>query len=801
MGHLLTDLQHGARRLVRTPAATLTAWAALSIGIGLPTLLFSLVDGTLLTTLPFEGGDRIVRVGRQGFAPVSAEDYVHWSARQRSFEGLGATAARTVALAIEGTGVEPVRSAAMDEAAWRLLGVQPVLGRAFTDRDALPGAPAVVIVAHRVWRARLGADPRALGRTVRVDGVPAEIVGVMPEGFAFPWDMDVWTPLRLDPSASPDRGGRDETGGVFGKLKPGVPLAAAAAELDALDAQRIRTAGGPVPERVTVAPFTNMFGEPGQSAVIAGLLLGVAFLVLLVACANTTNVLLARAAVRSRDVAIRAALGASRARIAASSWIEASLLSLAGAVGGVLIALVGVRLVRDAMPRTGMPFWIDIRVDPAVLTFVAVAALLAALLAGVVPAVHASRANRNELLKDTSRGASSRTLARTMGRLIGVEMTVSFVLLVAAGLFVRSAVNFQAFDFTFAPEEVHTARISLPESTYPGDAERAEFTGRLAAALAGIPGAASAALTSQVPGVGAPEARVAVEGMHDPAAADLPPTGVVAVTPAFFETFRAAMVSGRAFDAGDRAGALPVAAVNTEFEKRHLPGGAVGRRIALASPAGAERWLTVVGVAPDLLAGGLDRELEEAVYVPLAQAPAATFFLAVRSRNPSVEMARPVREVLAHLDPDVALFAPRRLDVAIDEANAQYAWLSALFLTSGALALFLAAVGLYGVMAFWVAQRTREIGVRMALGGERGEIVGLVLRQGMRQTLVGLAVGVVLAIPLGSLLGASLFGVSGYDPLVLASVLGVLVAAACLGCWLPAVRATRVDPLRALAAD
>ncbi|MDP2957770.1 MAG: ABC transporter permease [Longimicrobiales bacterium] len=798
MSHLLTDLRHGARRLLRTPTATLTVWAALSIGIGLPTLLYSLVGGTLLTTLPFEGGDRIMRVGRQGFAPISAEDYLHWSARQRSFEGLGAMADGMVTLGIEGAGVEPVMGTALDLAAWRLLSVQPVLGRTFTDGDAIPGAPAVAIIGHDVWRDRMGADPRVLGRTVRVDGKPAEIVGVMPEGFGFPFFMEVWTPLQLGSSGAQPPGAL----GVFGMLKEGIGREVPASELDALDAQRIRPATESAPTPVVVVPFTNIFGQPEMAAVVGGLMLGVAFLVLLVACANATNVLLARATVRSREVAIRTALGASRARIAAGFWTEVSLLAFAGALGGVLIALVGVRLVRDAMPRTGMPFWIDIRVDLSVLAFVAAAAVLAAFLAGVMPAVHASRANRHELLKDTSRGSSSRHLGRTMGRLIGVEIAVSFVLLVAAGLFVRSAVNVRSFDFTFAPEGVYTARIGLPDPTYPEAAAQAAFAERLAEALAGTPGVASMTLTSQVPGVAAPERRVAVEGTHDPSAPDLPRVGLVTAMPAFFETLRTTLASGRAFDAGDRAGSLPVAIVNTAFERRYVPGGALGRRIAFASPDGEEEWLTIVGVAPDLLPGGLERDATEAaVYLPLAQAPQAGFYVVARPSDRSIELAEPIREAVAQLDPDVALFLVQPLDVVIDQANAQYAWLSALFLTSGALALFLAAIGLYGVMAFWVAQRTREIGVRMALGGERREIVVLVLRQGMMPTFIGLGAGVALAIPVGWLLSASLFGVSGYDPLVLGSVLGVLLSAGWLGCWIPALRATRVDPLAALGAE
>jgi len=402
----------------------------------------------------------------------------------------------------------------MDVMTLPLLSVQPLLGRGFTNADAVPGAPAVVLVGHETWRTRLEADLGVLGRTVRVNGEPAEIIGVMPEGFGFPFDEELWTPLRLD-ALRPDR--NPEGFLVFGMLRDGITTDVAAAELSALDLQRPRSAAESTPLPVDVMAYTDLIGSRAGTYLMAGAMLGIAFLVLLVACANATNVLLAQAAVRGREVAVRTALGASRARIAAQFWIEVSVLALAGAVGGVLFAVVSVRLVRNAMLSQGgggMPFWIDPRVDLPVLAFVAVSAVVAAMLAGVLPAVHASRANRHELLKDASRGTSSRRLGRIMGRLIGVELAVSFVLLVAAGLFVRSAVNLQVYEFTFAPEGVYTGSVRLPDATYAGTSERAAFVERLEETLADIPGASSATVTTAQPGVGGGRRAVAVEGVH-----------------------------------------------------------------------------------------------------------------------------------------------------------------------------------------------------------------------------------------------------------------------------------------------
>ena len=794
----VADLRLGVRRLLRTPATTLAVLTALSVGIGLSAAMFSLIDGALLPVLPFENGDRVVRVQRSGFAPLSVEAYRYWSERQSSFEGLGAAARRRVTLAIEGEGSESASSAAMDVTTWPLLSVQPVIGRPFTDADAAPGAPAVVLVGYEIWRTRLAADTSVLGRTVRVNGELAEIVGVMPEGFGFPFSEELWTPLpqdRLRPDHTP------EGFLVFGMLRDGVTADVATAELNALDRQRLARAPESAPPRVDVLAYTDLMGGPGTSRLLAGVMLGVALLVLLVACANATNVLLAQAAVRGQEVALRAVLGASRARIAAQFWIEVSVLALAGAVGGSLFAVVSVRLVRNAIPPgAGLPFWIDLRVDQPVLAFVMAAAVVAAMLAGVMPAMHASRAN-HELLKDASRGTSSRRLGRIMGRLIAVELAVSFVLLVAAGLFVRSAVNLQMYEFTFAPEGVYTGRVRLPDATYARASARAAFVGRLEETLASIAGASSATVTTAEPGVGGSRRAVAVEGVHDPAAADLPRPNFAAVTPRFFETFRTPLLAGRAFDSGDRAGALPVAIVSTAFASRHLPEGAVGRRIILPARDGGAEWMTIVGVASDLLAGGLDREQVDAVYRPLAQDAPMSFQVAVRSNASAAGLAAPIREAVAGLDPDVALFNMRTLDEAIDLANAQYGWMSAVFLVAGALALFLAAIGLYGVMSFWVAQRTREIGVRMAVGGTRAAILVLVLGQGTTKIAVGLAAGAVLAVPVVWLLQGALLDVKAFDPLVFGGVVAVLLGAGWLGCVRPALRATRVDPMAALTAE
>jgi putative ABC transport system permease protein len=806
MTRIFTDLRFGLRMLSKTPSATAMVLIALSLGIGLSAVMFSLIDGAVLTKLPVERGDRIVRIQRADLSTQTPYDYVTWSSRQRSLAALGAYEMSMATLSIEGSGGEPVRAAAITPSILPLLSVQPMLGRPFTQEDAAPGAPAVILVNHDIWRDRLAADPAVLGRTVRVNGRPAQIIGVMPRGFGFPWNQQVWSPLSVDPARARGDGAfitTAENSSVVGRLREGVSPSAAATELTSITTELDRSKRGDAgPESaVRVRSFTDLFSERGRSAALAGLMLGVAFVVVLVACSNVANVLLARAVARRREIAVRLAIGASRLRITAQLLVETSVLAATGGLGGVLVAVLGTRTIAAAMPQ-GMPYWIQVRVDWPVLGFVAVVAVLSALMAGLAPALQAARANMHEVLKDDARGSSSFRLGRVMRRLIGVEIALSFVLLVLAGLFIRSASNFQATDFAFQPEEVYTGRVRLPE-TAKDDAARVRLSEQIRGTLSALPQVAGVALSTAVPGVGSSEtAPVEVEGARDPSAAARA-RSIVATT-GFFDLFRASLVAGRDFDTRDRAEGLRVAIVNESFARRHFPAGALealSRRVRTSGPDSDEAWLTIVGVTRDLMEGGVDSRNPETVYLPLMQHPQTVFTLVARPRAGFASLPAPVRESLRVLDPDIALFDVQRLEDVIYDANSGYTWFSVLFLISGGIALFLAALGLYGVMAFWVIQRRREIGVRMALGGQRRDIVRLVLRQGLAQTVLGLVAGVLLAVPSAGLLRSAMFGVAPYDPIVFGAVLGVMIAAAWLGCWMPARRATRVDPLKALASE
>jgi predicted permease len=806
MNQFVTDVRYGLRMLLKTPNASAMVLIALSLGIGLSALMFSIINGGVLPTLPVKGGERVMMVRRAEPMARTTDDFMTWSTRQRSFEQLGAVSTKTVTLAVEGASTSPVHSAAITPSMLTVLATAPEMGRPFTERDVLPGAPAVVLVSHKLWRDQLSGAPDAIGRVVRVNGRPAEVIGVMPEGFAFPWYHDVWTPLDMDPL----RGGAAlvrpaEGRWVVGRLREGVRASTAATELTSLtrdlDTQK-RGIAGPA-SIVNVYRFTDLFGGGSRAAVLAGVLLGIAFLVLLVACSNVANVLLARAVARRREIVIRLAVGASRTRITTQLLAEMAVLAIGGALGGTAIALIGTQQITAITPP-GMPYWIAFRVDWPVLGFTALVSMLATVMAGLMPAIQASRASTHELLKSDARGSSSFHLGRVMRRLVGVEIAFSFMLLVLAGLFIRSGAKVARVDFAFDPEEVYHAYVGLPETGYEDPKVKTRLADQLQEALGSLPPVAGVALSTGIPGIGSSDVvRFRAEGAAElpPNAAGLPMTRSIVVTPSYFRLFHARILAGRNFDSRDRGGAPAVAVVNDAFAKRYFPSGVLDRRIRTVGATGDSLWLTIVGVTAALMEGGLEGETPEAVYMPLAQHPQSMVTLFVRPRAGFATLPTPIREAIAALDRDVALYAVEPLAEVIASANSQHTWLSILFAVSGGIALFLAALGLYGVMAFWVIQRTREIGVRMAVGGQRRDIVRLVLTQGMTQTSLGLGAGVLLALPAALALRSALFGVAPYDPIVFGSVLIVLLTAAWLGCWLPARRATRIAPLVALVAD
>lgn len=803
MHSFFQDLRFGLRMFSKSPALSAISILALGLGIGLTTTMFSIVHGAL-RNLPFPRAERLMAIPESRPArgednvDVSLHDFLDWRSQQTSFVGLAAFDSGTLNLSGPEGKPERYDGGFMTANAFELLGAKPLLGSTFRPGDDAPGAPRTVVLGYEVWQQRFKGNPGCIGQATRLNGEPAVILGVMPRGFKFPDSQELWTSLPLDTAKLKRGEGRGL--GVYGRLKDGVTQAAAAAEFTAIAGRLARQ----YPETnrglsAVVKPYVERYiGKEPRAMLFT--MLGAVFGVLVVACVNVANLLLARTAMRGREVAIRSAIGATRRRVVAQLLTEAFTLSAAGALLGLGIAALGIRLFNDAIVSTTPPFWIDIRIDPPVLLFVLGVTLVTSLLAGAAPAFQAASSNLNEGLKDEGRGTSSLRLGRFSRALVVVEIAVSCGLLVGAGLMIKSVVLLSRSDPGFTTRGVFTSRVALFEATYPEVAQRVRFFDELERRLASLPGARAVALTDRLPGLTAGLGAFAIEGASYAHDEDYPSARSAAITPGFFSTFEVAPTAGRAFAAGDRAGSEPVAVVNAPFAARYFPHqDPLGRRIRLGGARSQEPWRRIVGVVPDLHMGeGGGNERKEGIYLPLAQGDPKFVSLAVRTAGAPLAVAPAVRAAVNALDPDLPIYFVRSLDDAIWQENWFVRVFGSLFILFGIAALFLAGVGLYGVMAFSVSRRTQEVGVRMAMGAKAGQVLRLVLRQGAAQLGVGLGLGLFLALGFARLLKTLLFRVEPWDPAIFLAIALVLATAGAFACLVPAQRAARVSPMVAL---
>jgi len=801
MSGFFGDLRFAVRMLGKHPALTGIAVAALALGIGLTTIMFSIVYGAILRGLPFESPEEIIHVERTNLEAgiegmeVTVHDYVDWRERQRSFEDLAAFYSGTIN--VSGTErAERFDGGFMTANSFTLLGVQPVRGRLFRDEDNRPGAAPVVLLGYDLWRDRYGSDDGIVGRAVRVNGEQRTVIGVMPEAFRFPFDQQIWVPLTVDPLSS--ERGEGTTLEVFGRLRDGVSSDAALADLAAVAAQlALDYPDSNEGVGVTIQPFTREF--VGDEAVaLLFTMLGAVFLVLIIACANVANLLLARAALRGKEVAVRSALGATRRRVMMQMLTEALVLAAIGGALGIGLAYVGIGVFRDVIAVADPPFWMQFGLLPPVLIFVAGVTVFAAVVAGVMPAVQASGTDINAILKDESRGSSGMRIGRLSRGLVMLEIALSVALLSAAGLMVKSVTNLRTTDFGFDRENVFTARLGLFETVYPDVDARRRFFADLQERLATVPDAEAATLTTSLPGVGACCWRITPEGQTFDRDQDYPLAARVATMPGFMETFGIAVRSGRSIERQDGPDALPVAVVNDVFERAFFPDGAVGKRVRVGTADSEEPWRTIVGVVGSRFMGGIgngENADRPGIYVPLAQDDARFVSLAVRTRGNPMEATAGVRSVVESVDSDLPLYFVQTMDDAIRLNTWFYDIFGSLFIIFGAAALFLASIGLYGVMSFAASRRTQEVGIRMALGAQPGDVVRMIVRQGLLQIGIGVTVGLVLAFGLSRLLQTLLFEVSPNDPLILATIVGILTISGLLASFIPARRASRVDPM------
>jgi putative ABC transport system permease protein len=806
MQALIRDVRYGIRTLVKSPGLTIIATLALTLGIGLTTTMFSIVYGALMKGLPYPDGDRIVVVNRSNPTrgiqqqPVPIQDFVDYRAQQRSFVDLGASTSGTIYVSGDEK-AERFDGSWITANTFDIVGVHPFLGRNFRAGEDTPSGEKVAILSYAMWRERYSADPKIIGKQIRVNGVPYSVVGIMPDGFAFPNNDKIWVPLQNDPLEG--KRGEGVFLSVFGKLKPGVSLDRASVDMATI-AKRLGDEYKESNEGFTanVQPFVdNYIGKQPRQLLFT--MLGAVFFVLLIACANVANLLLDRAAHRTKEVGIRTALGASRSAVVRQFLAEALVLSLVATAFGIGVAYFGIATFNRAIAVTQVPFFIDIRLHPQVLMFTIVVAFITTLISGAIPAYQSSRADINEILKDESRGASSFRIGRISKGLVMFEIALSCGLLVAAGLMIKSLANMRNMDPGFTTANVFTARIGFP-AAYTDTLAEWRFFDQVAERVSTLPGVQAAALSSGLPAArqGFGGNSFSIEGQTYLKDKDYPRTRAMAVTPNFFKTLNIPLRQGRLIGESDRVGSLNVVVINRAFaDKFFTNADPIGRRIRVGTSKSTAPWMTIVGVVGNTFTGDQENPMSPAIFQPFAQARSTFVYISARTAGPPLSITQGVRDAVSSLNPDIPLYWVQTLDVAIDQSLWFVRVFGTMFMIFGFVALFLASIGLYAVMSFSVSRRTREVGIRMALGAQARDVVRMIFGQGLVQLGVGMALGLALALGISRLMSVILFQVQPRDPVIFGAVAAVLVAVGLMACLVPATRATRVDPLLALRAD
>jgi putative ABC transport system permease protein len=803
---LMRDVRYGWRGLGRSPGTTAMAVIALALGIGLTTVMFSIIYGIVLRPLPFEEGDRIAGVMEANPSrgvdqqDLSMHDFIAYREGQKSFETFGAYLPMQTINISGDDRPEHLDAARVTAEALTMTRVRPALGRLFHAEDEVTGTPWVAILSHSVWRDRYAGDSAVVGRIVRMNGQPATIIGVMPEGFGFPNSEKLWVPLRLDPSAAPWGSGQRVL--AVGRLRDGVTFAQANAELariaSRIEAEHPRTNEG---VRVSAQPYIRTVVRSQIYALLYAMF-GAVALVFLVACTNVSNLLLGRAVHRTKEVSIRVALGASRGAIARQFLVEALVLSSVAAAVGAVVAQGGILAFRAATAGTQSPFWVDIRLYPQIFAFIAFTGLVACVVSGFLPAITASRSDITELLKDESLGASSRRGGKLSRGLVIFELALASALLVVAALATKSVLNLRVLEPGFRTHDVMTGRVAL---RIRDTAQREAFFGKMEEALPQLTSATSVSLSSGLPGSGWGEGVAAVEGHTYARSNDWPAVRSLAVTPGFFETFGVTVLRGRPIGTEDRVGSLPVVIVNQRFVDENFRGSdPIGRRINIHPADTIPSWVTIVGVMPTLYASDPASQLDPwpaELLTAFDQTPHGSASIAVWSAGDPAGVTQPLRALVASLDPDLPVYAFATMSDVLAQSRWEIRVFGGLFIVFGVVALALASIGLYAVLAFSVSAREREMGIRMALGASATDVIRLVVRDAAIQLGIGAAGGVTLGVGAARAARTVFFGVQPSDPALLAVVIGTLAVTGFGACIVPAMRAIKSDPVQSLRSE
>jgi len=822
MDSLVQDVRFAVRMLMKARGFTVVAVLTLALGIGANTIVFGMVNSVLLRPLAFDRPEQLVKIWGQFSTMGLPQNWISepelWDVRDgvRSFASIAAYNAGTGANLTRGGG-EPLRVTVSQASAELLpmLGVKPMLGRTFTSDEDSAGRGHVAVLDYAFWKSQMAGDAGIVGRNIQLNGETYIVIGVLPQGFSFAGDTNMWVPLALDRAKPNNRGSHYLD--VLARLGDGASLPQASADLDGAARKMVAA----FPQFYPKDSGFGLFLRPLQTDLVGNARLGliVVFaavgLVLLIACINLANLLLARGSARSRELAVRIALGAGRLRIARQLVTESLVIAIIGGGCGVLLAAAATDALKNAaalaLPRTR-----PIAVDAPVLLFAVGVSLVTGIVFGLVPAVRTSNSRSNDALKDASRGSSSAGGHRLRSGLVVAEIAMAVVLLVAAGLVVRSLRQLLEVNPGFRADRLLTARVSLPASQYQDIRATTAFFDSLEQNVRALPGVESAGLTTLLPMSGrSSSGSTFVEQTTTSGLTVGPPfqkpyleADFRTITPAFFQSMKIPLLRGRMFAAGDTADAARVIIVDEEFARRIWPDrDPIGQRLSVNAIPNSNppvlMWRTVVGVVGHVKNNSLDQLGREQVYVPIVQTtfPIRSMYLTVRAAAEPTAMTASIQRVVRGLDPSLPVYEVKTMAEALDATVSPRRFNMMLLVAFGALALALAAIGTYGVIAYSVNQRTQEIGIRMALGASQQDVLQMVVGGGLRLAIVGVAVGIGLALAAGRFMSTLLFGVESTDPMTFSAVAAVLLGTAAFAAWVPARRATRVSPMVALRSE
>ena len=811
---LWQDLRYAARLLVKDRWFTAVAATALGLGIGVNATVFTIVNAVLIRGLPFSQPERIISIGmldvRGRPAGVSRPDFLDWREGTRAFSYLTLVLFAPVNVSDEGRPPEQFPGSYQSANMFGMIGQRPAIGRDFGPEDDGPGAAPVVILGHGIWKSRYGSDPAILTKSIKVNSLIASVIGVMPPDMKFPNNNELWLPASVLPPELVNSKRNVRNFQVMGRLADGVTLAQARSEIDTI-----------VTKLATDHPDTNKDFRadlmtvdqrvaPAQLRLIFLSLMGAVAFVLLIAIANVANLLLGRAASRSREIAVRVSLGASRWRIVRQLLVESVLLAAVSGVLGLALAILGIKWF-DAQVTTdvGKPYWMTFTMDPVVFVYLAAICLAAGVLFGLAPALHVSKTDINEVLKEGGgrAGTGGPRARRWSSALIVAEIALTLVLLAGAGFMMRSFLMLYRMDLGFDPSQLLTMRLNLPLTKYPKGAPRTALYHRLEERLRGINAIQAAALTTNPPMFGGFVRQMTIDGRPVAAGDRAPEVTVLSVSAGYFDTLGMKLLRGRTFNDADGTPGHESAVVNQRFVAMHFPGeDPLGRHIQLidatplrAADVAPNALVTIVGVVPTVRQRNFQEpDPDPVAYLPYRADPQRFVTLIVRSTADPSRITPLVREEMRALEPDLPLFQIQTMNALLSQLRFSFRVFGSMFAIFAVIAVVLSAVGLYAVTAYSVSQRTQEIGIRTALGAQPRQVLWLVMRRSLLQLAVGLPIGVAGAFAVGQLMQSVLAQTSGRDPLTIGGI-AVLMSAVSLGaCFWPARRATRLDPVAAL---